>query len=124
MPKWPDGTHIALAAPDITQVPYALIDGNCQGCSFERTVAVSPVVKYPLVDPFEMSQSHSACHPTVAFGMEMRPDYARPRRCASQRRPLKIGHDRETNLDGHHVRQARYLQVTGPPTDIGFEKLH
>ena len=46
LPEW--NWQPALAALDITQVPYAMIDGNCQGYSFERKIAVSPVAKFPL----------------------------------------------------------------------------
>ena len=46
LPAW--DAQRALAALDITQVPYALIDGNCQGYSVFRTVAVSPVAVYPM----------------------------------------------------------------------------
>ncbi|ANE83505.1 hypothetical protein A7U43_28805 (plasmid) [Mycobacterium adipatum] len=46
LPEW--DAQRALAALDIVQVPYASIDGNCQGYSFARNVAVSPVAKYPL----------------------------------------------------------------------------
>ena len=46
LPEW--DVQRALAALDITQVPYAMIDGNCQGYSFERNVAVSPVAMFGL----------------------------------------------------------------------------
>lgn len=48
--EWPEllewDAQRALAALDITQVPYAMIDGNCQGYSYQRNVAVSPVSKF------------------------------------------------------------------------------
>lgn len=46
LPEW--DWHRALAALDIEQVPFALIDGNTQGYSFDRKVAVSPVARYKL----------------------------------------------------------------------------
>ena len=46
LPEW--DVQRALAALDITQVPYAMIDGNCQAYSFERNVAASPVAKFGL----------------------------------------------------------------------------
>ena len=50
--EWPEvpawNAQRAVAALDITQVPYAMIDGNCQGYSVGRTVAVSPVAVDPL----------------------------------------------------------------------------
>jgi hypothetical protein len=46
LPEW--DAQRALAALDIRQVPYAMIDGNCQGYSTGRTVAVSPVAVHPL----------------------------------------------------------------------------
>jgi hypothetical protein len=46
LPEW--DAQRALAALDIAQVPYELIDGNCQGYSFKRNVAVSPVAVYPM----------------------------------------------------------------------------
>lgn len=50
MPEW--DTQRALAALNIQQVPYAMIDGNCQGYSFERMVAINPVAKFPLKTMF------------------------------------------------------------------------
>lgn len=46
LPEW--DWHRALAALDIEQVPFEWIDGNKQGYSIARTVAVSPVAVYPL----------------------------------------------------------------------------
>ncbi len=46
LPEW--GWQCALEALDIEQLPYAMIDGNCQGYSFGRKVAVSPVAVYPM----------------------------------------------------------------------------
>ncbi|CDO91610.1 hypothetical protein AWC29_05165 [Mycobacterium triplex] len=50
LPAW--DTQRALAVLNIEQVPYAMIDGNCQGYSFERTVAINPVAKFPLKTMF------------------------------------------------------------------------
>jgi len=40
----------ALSTLNITQIPFALVNGNCQGyaCPSERQVAVSPLCKHPL----------------------------------------------------------------------------
>ena len=45
LPAW-DGTR-AMAALDITEEPFALTDGNCQGYAKQRTIAVSPVAELP-----------------------------------------------------------------------------
>lgn len=45
LPEW--NRQRALGALDIEQVPFALIDGNTQGYSYEHKVAVSPVAVYP-----------------------------------------------------------------------------
>lgn len=50
LPEW-DWQH-ALAALDIEQVPFQMIDGNTQGYSFDRKVAVSPVAVYPVKTAF------------------------------------------------------------------------
>lgn len=46
LPAW--DAQRALAALDITRVPYTMIDGNCQGYSTFREIAVSPVAVYPV----------------------------------------------------------------------------
>ena len=45
IPVW-DQTR-ALAALDITEEPFTLTDGNCQGYAHHRTIAVSPVAALP-----------------------------------------------------------------------------
>lgn len=45
-PTW-ESTR-ALAALDIQQVPFDLVDGNVQGFALRRTVAISPVAARPL----------------------------------------------------------------------------
>lgn len=45
LPEWE--WQRALTELEIEQVPYALIDGNTQGYSSGRTVAISPVAVYP-----------------------------------------------------------------------------
>ncbi|MEE3755378.1 hypothetical protein [Mycobacterium intracellulare] len=48
-PELPDWDwRRSLAALDIEQEPFRLIDGNTQGYSYDRRVAVSPVAVYPL----------------------------------------------------------------------------
>jgi antirestriction protein ArdC len=44
-PEWDKSR--ALAALDVTEIPFDLIDGNCQGYAKARTVAVSPVAAMP-----------------------------------------------------------------------------
>ena len=46
LPEW--DAERALAALDITKVPYVMIDGNCQGYSYQRNVSVSPTAKFGL----------------------------------------------------------------------------
>lgn len=45
-PEWSE--EHALKELEITRVPFESLDGNTQGYSFERNVAVSPVAAYPL----------------------------------------------------------------------------
>lgn len=45
-PEWSE--ERALAELGIERVPFELVDGNVQGYSYERNVAVSPVAAYPL----------------------------------------------------------------------------
>ena len=42
----------ALAALDVTEVPFAHIDGNCQGYAKARTIAINPVAAAPLKTTF------------------------------------------------------------------------
>lgn len=37
----------ALAALQITEVPFTMLDGNCQGFAMQRAIAVSPVAELP-----------------------------------------------------------------------------
>lgn len=46
LPEW--DWQRAIAALDVQKVPYAMIDGNCQGYSYERTIAISQVSVYPI----------------------------------------------------------------------------
>lgn len=50
LPEW--YWHRALSALDIEQVPFEWIDGNAQGYSYERKVAVSPVAVHALKTGF------------------------------------------------------------------------
>lgn len=45
LPAWQSAR--ALEALGITEEPFALLDGNCQGYARERTIAVSPVAELP-----------------------------------------------------------------------------
>jgi hypothetical protein len=40
-------TTRALAALDVTEAPFTLTDGNCQGYAQQRTIAVSPIAALP-----------------------------------------------------------------------------
>lgn len=50
LPEW--DWQRAIAALDIEQVPFEMIDGNTQGYSFGRKFAVSPVAVYPMKTVF------------------------------------------------------------------------
>src|SRR5205823_1995831 len=45
IPDW--DLETALATLDIARVPYELIDGNVQGCSWKREFAINPVAVEP-----------------------------------------------------------------------------
>jgi hypothetical protein len=45
IPDWAKGR--ALAALNVTEEPFTMLDGNCQGYARERTIAVSPVAAMP-----------------------------------------------------------------------------
>lgn len=45
LPDWDKAR--ALSALDITEIPYALLNGNCQGYAIGRTVAVSTIATHP-----------------------------------------------------------------------------
>lgn len=44
-PEW--SKTAALAALEVSEVPYQRLDGNCQGYAQARTVAVNPIAAYP-----------------------------------------------------------------------------
>lgn len=46
LPTWDKAR--AIAALDITEVPFTMIDGNCQGFAQQRSVAVSPIAEHPI----------------------------------------------------------------------------
>lgn len=50
--EWPElaewDQHRALAELGIARVPFTMINGNTQGYSFDRVIAVSPVAKFPV----------------------------------------------------------------------------
>ena len=45
IPTWDSGQ--ALAALDIQEIPFDLLDGNCQGYARERSIAINPVNPVP-----------------------------------------------------------------------------
>jgi hypothetical protein len=49
-PEWDESR--ALSELEITKVPFDMLDGNCQGFSYERKVAINPVAGYPLKTMF------------------------------------------------------------------------
>src|SRR5262249_13138306 len=51
LPTWDRAR--ALAALDITEVPFDLLDGNCQGFARQRSISVSPIAARPF---------KTACH--------------------------------------------------------------
>jgi antirestriction protein ArdC len=54
-PQWDRAR--ALAALDIVEEPFAMLDGNCQGYARQRSIAVSPVAAMPYKTTF-----HEAAH--------------------------------------------------------------
>jgi hypothetical protein len=52
----------------------------------------------------------------------MRPHSQRSR--GRRNRPPKIGHERETNGDGHRVRKSTSAQFKAPRLDMTFENPH
>lgn len=68
--KWPElpewDLQRAIAALDIEQVPYQLIDGNTQGYSIDRKFAVSPVAVYPMKTAFHELAHVMLGHTTAA----------------------------------------------------------
>lgn len=69
-PEWSE--ERALSELSITRVPFAMLDGNAQGYSFERNVAISPVAVYPLKTLFhELAHvvlGHTAPDQMVEYG--------------------------------------------------------
>ncbi|MBU8821038.1 hypothetical protein KL864_34835 [Mycolicibacterium goodii] len=65
LPAW--DLHRAIAALDIEQVPFELIDGNTQGYSVDRKFAVSPVAVYPMKTAFH-ELAHVMLGHTAAAG--------------------------------------------------------
>ena len=45
LPDW--SAELALTALQITEVPFEMTDGNCQGYARARTIAVSPIAEHP-----------------------------------------------------------------------------
>jgi antirestriction protein ArdC len=55
----------ALAALDVTEVPFAMLDGNCQGYARERTIAINPVAAHPFKTTF-----HEIAHVIIGHTTE------------------------------------------------------
>lgn len=55
----------ALAALDVTEIPFAHIDGNCQGYALGRTIAINPVAAAPLKTTF-----HELAHVLIGHTAE------------------------------------------------------
>ena len=66
----------ALAALDIAEEPFAMMDGNCQGYAKARTVAVSPIAAHPYKTLF-----HELAHVLIGHTAEaeQRDDERTPR---------------------------------------------
>ena len=55
----------ALAALDVTEVPFEHLDGNCQGFARRREIAVSPIAAHPLKTTF-----HELAHVIIGHTAE------------------------------------------------------
>lgn len=66
----------ALEALDVTEIPFTMIDGNCQGFARGRQIAVSPVAANPLKTTF-----HELAHVIIGHTTEteLRDDERTPR---------------------------------------------
>jgi len=66
----------ALAALDITESPFEMLDGNCQGYAKARTIAISPIAANPHKTTF-----HELAHVIIGHTAEaeMRDDERTPR---------------------------------------------
>lgn len=66
----------ALAALDITEIPFAHYDGNCQGYARARSIAINPVAAHPYKTTF-----HELAHIVIGHTAEgeMRDDERTPR---------------------------------------------
>jgi hypothetical protein len=62
-PEWNQAR--ALQALDVTLVPFAMIDGNCQGYATGRSIAVSPLAVLPLKTTF-----HEIAHVVIGHTAE------------------------------------------------------
>jgi antirestriction protein ArdC len=73
-PEWNRGR--ALAALDVTEIPFDHIDGNCQGFARDRSVAINPVAENPYKTLF-----HELAHVIIGHTAEaeMRDDERTPR---------------------------------------------
>jgi hypothetical protein len=63
LPSW-DAAR-ALAALDITEIPFEHLDGNCQGYARQRSIAVSPVAAMP-----HKTRFHELAHVVLAHTSE------------------------------------------------------
>lgn len=73
-PEWDRAR--ALAALDVTEIPFDHVDGNCQGYAKARTIAVNPVAAAPLKTTFHELAHVLIGHTTEA---EHRDDERTPR---------------------------------------------
>ncbi len=66
----------AIAVLDVTEIPFAHLDGNCQGYANARTIAINPVAAAPLKTTF-----HELAHVVIGHTAEaeMRDDDRTPR---------------------------------------------
>lgn len=63
LPEWDRAK--ALQALGVTEVPFAHMDGNCQGYAKDTTIAISPVAAFPLKTTF-----HECAHVIIGHTSE------------------------------------------------------
>jgi hypothetical protein len=95
----------ALAALDITEAPFDLTDGNCQGFARQRTIAVSPIAAQPLKTLF-----HECAH--VVLGHTAEAELT-----DDERTPRNL---REVEAEGTAMLVCAALQLPGAEYSRGY----
>ena len=62
-PEWDKA--LALSVLDVSEVPFALTDGNCQGYASGRTIAINPVAALP-----HKTRFHELAHVVLGHTVE------------------------------------------------------